>query len=185
MTQHKFQSRRYETRVVIVILRKCSLVLQKESCKLGRCRPMWQSYQSSNFSALCCCHHQAWGNRRLLQLQPRLAPIVDCMPSMCCSLRKPQRTKVKIPTLLAPNVGKSQNQAGFPTQNGNLNGPLLASGVACNPVFDQSYRPRLNLQSLEHIRWHFLLKVLFNLILLLVILERQQSGRMGGLPVWH
>ena len=72
---------------------------------------------------------------------------------MFCSenLREP---KVKIPTLVAPTVAcpeetSQKNQAGFPTQNPNLEGPLLASAVTCNPVFAQSYRLRLNLQSFE------------------------------------
>ena len=180
MTQHKFQSRRYETRVVIVFF----------SVAKGKLQARQVSSDVTIISKLklvrfVLLSSSGVGQQAIVAIAASTGPHCG-LPSSNVLLRRSQRTKVKIPTLLAPNVGKSQNQAGFPTQNDNLDGPLLASsGVACNPVFAQSYRPRLNLQSLEHIRWHFLLKVLFNLILLLVILERQQSGRMGGLTVWH
>ena len=142
---------------MIVTLRKCSFVLQAESCKLGRCRPMSQllsKLKLVRFVLLPSSDHQAFVNRRLMQLQPRMAPLyMDCPQAMCCSenLREP---KVIIPTLVAPTVAcpeetSQKNQAGFPTQNPNLEGPLLASAVTCNPVFAQSYRLRLNLQSFE------------------------------------
>ena len=55
---------------------------------------------------------------------------------------------VELPSVLFL-LPSSETKLEFPAQYQNLVGPLLANGLACNHAFAQSYRLRLNLQSLE------------------------------------
>ena len=107
-TQLKFQSQRCETRarVVIVTLRKCSFVLQRSGKLQLRQVPSGVTIITSKLKLFFrfvlpmsgdCCNSTQNQN-----LQPQLGPHCRQSPFPTALLRKSGRTKVKIPTLLAP-----------------------------------------------------------------------------------